>query len=55
MFFPVSVETLKDENTAYSMIAPVFSAYEMGCFSAADTQEQFALIVKEAILLSVNA
>ena len=55
MFFSVGVETPKDENTAYGMIVPAFSAYEMGCFSAADTQEQFALIVKEAILLSVNA
>ncbi|MED7790437.1 type II toxin-antitoxin system HicB family antitoxin [Klebsiella aerogenes] len=54
MFFSVGVETPKDENTAYGMIVPAFSAYEMGCFSAADTQDQIAPMVKEAILLSVE-
>lgn len=54
MFFSVGVETPKDENTAYGMIVPPFSAYQMGCFSAADTQDQIAPMVKEAILLSVE-
>lgn len=54
MFFSVGVKTPKDENTAYSMIVPAFSAYEMGCFSAADMQDQIAPMVKEAILLSVE-
>lgn len=54
MFFSVGVEKPKDENTAYGMIVPAFSAYEKGCFSAADTQDQIAPMVKEAILLSVE-
>ncbi len=54
MFFSVGVETPKDENTAYGMIVPAFSAYEMGCFSASDTQDQIAPMVKEAILFSVE-
>lgn len=54
MFFSVGVETPKDENTAYGMIVPAFSAYDYGCFSAADTQDQIAPMVKEAILLVVE-
>lgn len=51
MFFSVGVETPKDENTAYGMIVPAFSAYDYGCFSAADSQDQIGPMVKEAILL----
>lgn len=54
MFFSEGVETPKDENTAYGMIVPAFSAYEMGCFSSSDTQDQIAPMVKEAILFSVE-
>jgi predicted RNase H-like HicB family nuclease len=54
MFFSVGVETPKDENTAYGMIVPAFSAYDYGCFSAADTQDQIAPMVKEAILMVVE-
>ncbi|HEI8864636.1 type II toxin-antitoxin system HicB family antitoxin [Serratia sp. AKBS12] len=54
MFFSVGVETPKDENTAYGLIVPAFSAYDYGCFSAADTQEQIASMVREAILLTVE-
>ncbi len=54
MFFSVGVITPKDENTAYGMIVPAFSAYEYGCFSAADTQEQIAPMVKEAILIVIE-
>lgn len=54
MFFSVGVEMPKDENTAYGMIVPAFSAYDYGCFSAADTQDQIAPMVKEAILMVVE-
>ena len=54
MFFSVGVETPKDENTSYGMIVPAFSAYDYGCFSAADTQDQIAPMVKEAILMVVE-
>ncbi|EDJ9088457.1 CopG family transcriptional regulator [Salmonella enterica subsp. enterica] len=54
MFFSVGVETPKDENTAYGMIVPAFSTLDCGCFSAADTQDQIAPMVKEAILLTVE-
>jgi|SRR5476649_404534 len=54
MFFSVGVETPKDENTAYGMIVPVFSAYDYGCFSAADTKEEIASMAREAILLTVE-
>jgi len=54
MFFSVGVETPKDENTAYGMIVPAFSAYDYGCFSAADTQDQIAPMVKEAIMMVVE-
>lgn len=54
MFFSVGVETPKDENTAYGMIVPAFSAYDYGCFSAADTQNEIASMVREAILLTVE-
>lgn len=54
MFFSVGVETPKDENTAYGMIIPAFSAYDCGCFSAADTQEEIAANVRDAILLTVE-
>jgi len=50
MFFSVGVETPKDENTAYGMIVPAFLVYDYGCFSAADTQDQIAPMVKEAIM-----
>ncbi|EAS3829772.1 CopG family transcriptional regulator [Salmonella enterica] len=54
MFFSVGVETPKDENTAYGMVVPAFSALGCGCLSAADTQDQIAPMVKEAILLTVE-
>ncbi|MCU5774061.1 type II toxin-antitoxin system HicB family antitoxin [Erwiniaceae bacterium BAC15a-03b] len=54
MFFSVGIETPKDENTAYGMIVPAFSAYDYGCFSAADSQDQIAAMVREAILLTVE-
>lgn len=54
MFFSVGVETPKDENTAYGMIVPAFSAYDYGCFSAADTQDQIAPMVKEAIMMVID-
>ncbi|WP_347254563.1 type II toxin-antitoxin system HicB family antitoxin [Leminorella grimontii] len=54
MFFSVGVETPKDENTAYGMIVPAFSAYDCGCFSAADTQDQIAPMIKEAILMVIE-
>lgn len=54
MFFSVGVETPKDEDTAYGMIVPAFSAYDYGCFSAADKQDQIAPMVKEAILMVID-
>lgn len=56
MFFSVGVETPKDENTAYGMIVPALSAgvSDYGCFSAADTQEQIPVMVKEAILMVIE-
>lgn len=54
MFFSVGVETPKDENTAYGMIVPAFSAYDYGCFSAADTQGEIAEMVRDAVLLTVE-
>ncbi|MBP2170237.1 putative RNase H-like HicB family nuclease [Erwinia toletana] len=54
MFFSVGIETPKDENTAYGMIVPAFSAYDYGCFSAADSQDKIAPMVREAILLTVE-
>ncbi|HBA7004279.1 TPA: CopG family transcriptional regulator [Escherichia coli] len=54
MFFSVGVETPKDENTAYGMIVPAFSAYDYDCYSAADSQDQIAPMVKEAILATVE-
>ncbi|HCL5074815.1 TPA: type II toxin-antitoxin system HicB family antitoxin [Salmonella enterica] len=54
MFFSVGVETPKDEDTAYGMIVPAFSAYDYGCFSAADTPDQIGPMAKEAILMVVE-
>ncbi|KEY58615.1 type II toxin-antitoxin system HicB family antitoxin [Serratia sp. DD3] len=54
MLFSVGVETPKDEKTAYGMIVPAFSAYDYGCFSAADSQEDIAVMAREAILLTVE-
>ncbi|CNI52622.1 MULTISPECIES: type II toxin-antitoxin system HicB family antitoxin [Yersinia] len=54
MLFSVGVETPKDEKTAYGIIVPAFSAYEYGCFSAADVQEDIAVMAREAILLTVE-
>lgn len=54
MFFSVGVETAKDENTAYGMIVPAFSAYGYGCFSVADTQGEMTEMVRDAVLLTVE-
>ena len=54
MFFSVGVETTKGENNAYGMIVPAFSAYDYGCFSAADTQGEIAEMVRDAVLLTVE-
>jgi hypothetical protein len=54
MFFSVGIETTKDENTAFGMIVPAFSAYDYGCFSAADAQGEIAEMVRDAVLLTVE-
>ncbi|ECC6921631.1 CopG family transcriptional regulator [Salmonella enterica] len=54
MFFSVGVCTPDDENTAYGMIAPAFSAYNYGCLSGADEPEQIAPMIKEAILMVIE-
>ncbi|MGB9097102.1 type II toxin-antitoxin system HicB family antitoxin [Erwinia sp.] len=54
MFFSVGVETPSDENTAYGMIVPAFFVHDYGCFSAADSEQEIAPMVREAILLNVE-
>lgn len=54
MFFSVGLETPKDDKTAYGMIVPAFMAYDYGCFSAADTRQEIAPMVREAILMTIE-
>lgn len=54
MYFSVGVETPKDENTAYGIVVPVFSTYDYGCFSAADSHEEIAANAREAILAMLD-
>ncbi|MFU2315997.1 type II toxin-antitoxin system HicB family antitoxin [Rahnella sp. PCH160] len=54
MFFSVGLETPKDDKNAYGMVVPAFTAFDYGCFSAADTREEIAPMVREAILMTVE-
>ncbi|MCI1677205.1 MAG: type II toxin-antitoxin system HicB family antitoxin [Ewingella americana] len=54
MFFSVGLEIPKDDQTAFGMIVPAFSAYNYGCFSAADTPQEIAPMVREAILMTLE-
>ncbi|MEL4012811.1 type II toxin-antitoxin system HicB family antitoxin [Dryocola clanedunensis] len=51
MFFSVGVEMPANENEAYGMIVPALCNDDFGCVSAADSQEEIAEMVREAILL----
>ncbi|MBS9436896.1 CopG family transcriptional regulator [Photorhabdus noenieputensis] len=54
MFFSVGIELPKDENTAYGLVIPALCTEYYGCFSAADSKEDIAIMAREAILLTVE-
>lgn len=54
MFFSVGVEFPKDEKIAYGLVIPALCTEDYGCFSAADNQEDIAIMAREAILLTVE-
>jgi Arc/MetJ-type ribon-helix-helix transcriptional regulator len=51
MFFSVGVEMPANENEAYGLVVPALCNDDFGCVSAADSQEDIAERVREAILL----
>ena len=54
MFFSVGVEMPANDNEAYGMIVPALCNDDFGCISAADNQDEIALMVREAILSIVD-
>jgi Arc/MetJ-type ribon-helix-helix transcriptional regulator len=51
MFFSVGVEMPANDNEAYGLIVPSLCNDDFCCVSAADSQDQIAEMVREAILL----
>ena len=54
MFFSVGVESPKDADTAFGISVPAFDKFDYGCVSAADTQDDIAVMAREAILAIVE-
>lgn len=54
MLFSIGVESPKNENEAFGLIVPALCNDEYGCFSAADSEQEIAAMVTEAIGLIVE-
>lgn len=55
MFFSVGIETPKDDSFAYGLVVPALCNEKYGCFSAADTENEIAPMVTEAIQMILEA
>lgn len=54
MFFSVGIETPKDDSFAYGLVVPALCVEQYSCFSAADTENDIAPMVTEAIQMMLE-
>lgn len=54
MLFSVGVELPANDNEAFGMVVPALCAIELGCFSAADSEEEIIPMVTEAITMMLE-